>query len=151
MNNEATPAESKPKHTELPWRQGRLLTTNQTRRWTEQERLHADHVEKHRIFANFTCQDNGRSRQFVAECRSLDDLEFIVRACNSHYELLDAAREALCEINKRDVDDVNRELQDKGLPDKLNVYDLNLLDRRSKAGWKLEAAIAKAEPEGEGQ
>ena len=130
MNNEATPAESKPKHTELPWSRhyGYIYGP--------------DNVCLGEIFGK--C--NGR---LIPEAAA--NINFIVRACNSHYELLEAAREALCEINKRDVDDVNRELQDKGLPDKLNVYDLNLLDRRSKAGWKLEAAIAKAEPEGEGQ
>jgi hypothetical protein len=78
------------KHTRLPWQQGRLLMTVVTKRWSEESRADHDAFEKRKIFCNFYTDDQGRGREFVAEARSAEDAEFIVRACNSHYELVEA-------------------------------------------------------------
>lgn len=63
-----------------PWSQGRLLLTNQTKRWPEDVRKQADDSEKLRVFSWFSSLDEGRCRQFICETREIGDAEFIANA-----------------------------------------------------------------------
>ena len=47
-------------------------------------------LERLSIFAHFSYEDSGRSRRLVATCRTEQDAELIVRACNSHAQLREA-------------------------------------------------------------
>ena len=72
----------------VPWQQGRLLLTANTRRWSKEQRDEADDIERRTAFANFKTADEGRSREYVfqfdshAECKA---------AVEWHNELLRAA------------------------------------------------------------
>lgn len=70
--------------TEGPWRQGVLLDTANTRRWSEQQRQEQRQFERRRIFANFHAVDEGRSRAIVAQCSTENDARLIASACNSY-------------------------------------------------------------------
>lgn len=58
-----------------PWQQGRLLLTNRTRNWSQEERDRADANEKKMLFARFTALDEGRERILLWVFES-------VEACN---------------------------------------------------------------------
>ena len=49
----------------VPWRQGRLLRTNATRRWSKETWDKAYENERRSAFAFFRDDDQGRSRQYV--------------------------------------------------------------------------------------
>lgn len=77
-------------HTPGPWRQGITLSTQRTRRWTQEQWDANEKHEKRLIFAEFHVDDEGTSRQIVAECRRPEDAEYIVRACNAYHAMLEA-------------------------------------------------------------
>lgn len=78
----------KPQHTPTPWDIGRTLITAQTKRWTAEAVQANDFHENRMIFADFKFSDEGRSRRLIAKCENFEDAAFIVRAVNSHEELL---------------------------------------------------------------
>lgn len=47
------------------WQQGRLLQTEQTRRWTATQAAEANHQEQLRVFAGFSAVDQGMSRTAI--------------------------------------------------------------------------------------
>lgn len=53
------------KHASGPWRKGETLDTDQTRRWSQAERDMNDEREATQVFAYFTEEDQGRSRQLI--------------------------------------------------------------------------------------
>ena len=63
------------KYNKGKWSQGCLLINSNTRRWSEQERRHADDAEKKRVFANFYGEDEGRSRIGICVCTDLETAE----------------------------------------------------------------------------
>ena len=80
--------------TRKPWRRGVLLDTPQTRRWSLAERDAADEVERHRMFANFSDEDQGRARKAVATFESPADAAAIVALRNHADALIAVARAA---------------------------------------------------------
>lgn len=80
-----------------PWQQGRLLRTQQVKRWERNgqtiEIKQAQQKEARTIFARFSAEDEGRSRIHIATCETAGEAEFIVKA---HNYLLDLYKEA-CE------------------------------------------------------
>ncbi|KAB2689673.1 hypothetical protein [Brucella tritici] len=54
------------KTTPGPWAQGKLLSTNQTRAWSQEIREKVQEQEKLCIYANFNAADDGRGRRLVA-------------------------------------------------------------------------------------
>lgn len=56
----------------LPWRQGVLLSTVQTRSWDDDMRKRAHAEEGLMIFTGFTERDLGRSRQRIAQFNTID-------------------------------------------------------------------------------
>ena len=80
-------------HTPGPWRVGRTLPTAQTRKWSNAEWLANDLREGKMVFASLTHRDEGRSRERVAECHTLEDAAFIVETVNTHDDLVGALRD----------------------------------------------------------
>ena len=70
---------------DVPWKQGRLLLTDNTLRWNKEQRNEGDYIERCIAFVNFTDSDQGRCREYVfqfgspAECNA---------AVECHNELL---------------------------------------------------------------
>lgn len=84
------------KATQGEWRQGKLLLTAQTKRWTEDARRRGDEEEQRYIFTGFSGADEGRSRQVVLGCISEMsdprlDAEYIVALHNALPTLRKAA------------------------------------------------------------
>lgn len=75
------------KHTPGPWRQGVLLLTETTRRWSDEERRRGADHESLRVFAQFSEADEGRSRVHVALVRSAADARLIAAAPDMYQEL----------------------------------------------------------------
>lgn len=65
------------------WSQGRLLSTPQTRRWTDEEQERMDKAERRRVFRSFTVADSGRARQLVAVLDRPEDAAFVAAASPS--------------------------------------------------------------------
>lgn len=119
-------------HTPLPFSQGITLLTKTTGNWTALQVSQNDYEEHRRVFSGFTGADEGRSRQLVAECRSPEDAAFIVRACNSHYDLTEQRDELLAAL--------------KGMLSIRGTWQKDLPGAEiSKWPKKAAAAIAKAE------
>ena len=71
--------------TQGEWNQGRLLLTNETKRWTQGQKDHADDREKRMVFCNFTSTDEGSGRRplFASpDVTSKEDAAFIAYAHN---------------------------------------------------------------------
>ena len=68
------------KHTPGPWRQGKVLITNITKRWDKNQRYKADSQERLMVFSNFLDSDEGRSRMKVAVCDNPEDARLIASA-----------------------------------------------------------------------
>lgn len=62
----------------VPWQQGRLLDTPQTRRWSEKMKTEYRADEERMAFAFFTAEDNGCGRQFVAMFRTAEECKAAV-------------------------------------------------------------------------
>lgn len=65
------------------WSQGALLSTAQTRRWTEEQQRQADAREKLCAFAHFKSSDEGRSRLFVYEFESVEVCQRVITEHNA--------------------------------------------------------------------
>jgi hypothetical protein len=77
-------------HTPGPWSQGRTLGTPQTRKWTSKQWADNDARERTMVFANFREDDQGRSRQLVADCCSTEaDARLIAAAPDLLAALID--------------------------------------------------------------
>jgi len=72
------------------WAQGALLSTPQTRRWTEEQQKQAHHREQKCAFANFKSYDQGRSRLFVYE---FANAEVCLRVVEEHNKTVRRALE----------------------------------------------------------
>lgn len=68
------------KHWPGPWRQGKTLVTRQTRQWSPQQIAANDAIESLAVFANFTGQDEGRSRVLIARCERASDAKLVAMA-----------------------------------------------------------------------
>lgn len=79
------------KTTPGPWQQGRLLSTNITRHWSQEVREKVQEQEKLSIYANFNASDEGRGRRLVASFLRPEDATLGAAAP----ELLDAVYLAL--------------------------------------------------------
>jgi len=64
-----------PKFTPPPWTQGRTLLTEQTKFWSRQQWKKNEAVEKCRVFANFSDQDQGRGRELIATFGTEEDAQ----------------------------------------------------------------------------
>lgn len=109
------------------WRQGKTLLTAQTRRWSPERMAANEAVERLKVFANFTPEDEGRSRDLIADCRSFDDARKIALV-NPMARVCEAAAEL------RMLKDTSRSSLDA----------MALLDRKLDA---LDAALANLEAE----
>lgn len=72
----------------VPWQQGRLLITNNTRHWSKEQRDEADYIERCTAFAHFSASDEGRGREYVHQFRSHEEC---VAAVDEHNAALKAA------------------------------------------------------------
>lgn len=82
------------------YQQGRLLLTQNTKRWTQEQRHAADEQERCMVFKNFSASDEGRSRVFVCKCASPTEAAELVKRLNA----LPALREK-CEELQRKLDE----------------------------------------------
>lgn len=73
-----------------PWTQGITLMTAQTRRWNQDQIRVSNSVEAKMMFANFTSEDQGRSRRFLAKFEDEKDAEVCVKSRNALPNLLSA-------------------------------------------------------------
>lgn len=61
------------KHTQGPWSQGTTIVTNTTKRWSAKQFADNQKRERRSVYANFSVNDQGRSRKLIAVCESPDD------------------------------------------------------------------------------
>ena len=76
----------------LPYSQGALLVTAQTKLWSRPELILGVEAEKTKVFSRFHIGDEGRSRKWVADCTNAEHAAFITQACNTHHELVSYAK-----------------------------------------------------------
>lgn len=69
-----------------PWQQGRLLLTNRTRRWSQEEKYRTDISEKKMLFTRFSGFDEGRGRILLWVFESAEDCEQAVKFHNEQLE-----------------------------------------------------------------
>lgn len=82
------------------WSRGRLLMTDKTKRWSPQERAKTEEIERRMIFANFSGEDEGRSR--IPVCTMIEHYDWEDRAeLIASAPKLKADNEALRAENKR--------------------------------------------------
>jgi hypothetical protein len=60
-----------------PWKQGRLLPTQQVKRMSIPDQERSAEIESRLVCANFTSADEGRSRIHLAECSTAELAKFI--------------------------------------------------------------------------
>lgn len=60
------------------WQQGRLLLTNETCRWSKEERDRVDEIERRTAFAFFTTSDQGVNREYVYQHNSCEECKAAV-------------------------------------------------------------------------
>lgn len=68
---------------DVPWQQGRLLLTDNTRRWSQEQRDEADAIERSTAFVNFSASDEGRGREYVYCFQSSEECLAAVEAHNA--------------------------------------------------------------------
>ncbi|MEO7469799.1 MAG: hypothetical protein ABIV36_22550 [Sphingobium limneticum] len=116
------------KHTRGPWRQGTLLLTPMTRRWSDADREIMDNRERLMVFANFSPHDEGKSRLFIGQFHTPED----ARLASAAPELLDAVNELLpSNLGSLHSDDFDEDLV---IPVDMTVREIR----------NARAAIAKA-------
>lgn len=69
------------------WSTGRLLLTNDTKRWTKEERDKQDAIERTQIFTDFHTMDKGRGRKRVATFEGDNAAENASRAAECYNAL----------------------------------------------------------------
>ena len=70
---------------DVPWQQGRVLSTRHTLRWSKQELEKFTRIERRTAFAHFYVHDEGRSRELVYQ---FDSAEECAKAVNEHNKAL---------------------------------------------------------------
>ncbi len=70
------------KGSSFPWRQGFVLFTNGTKRWSDEQMKENNEHEGRIVFSNFTEADQGRSRKRVCVCETKEDAALIAAAPN---------------------------------------------------------------------
>ncbi|MGI2056228.1 hypothetical protein ACRN9T_03395 [Shewanella baltica] len=70
---------------DVPWQQGRVLSTRHTRRWSKQELEKVTRIERRTAFVHFYAHDEGRSRELVYQ---FDSTEECLKAVNEHNKAL---------------------------------------------------------------
>ncbi len=65
------------------WQQGRLLMTPQVQRWSKEEQGAGDYEERCMVFKHFSGDDQGRSRELIAWCRSPEEAAALVEEHNA--------------------------------------------------------------------
>lgn len=78
------------------YQQGRLLLTQNTRRWTQSQRDEANAQECCMVFKSFSAEDEGRSRMFVCKCASPTKAAELVKQLNE----LTALRSQVAELQQ---------------------------------------------------
>ncbi|OUS52963.1 hypothetical protein BM607_003250 [Shewanella sp. SACH] len=73
------------KFNNVPWQQGRVLSTRHTRRWSKQELEKFTRIERRTAFAHFYAHDEGKSRELVYQFDSTEECE---KAVNEHNKAL---------------------------------------------------------------
>ena len=139
MNNEATPTESKPKHTELPWY---LLDLDPV---VKRQKIVVPFGPSTIRVAYIDSHDIGYG---ICENEYIANAEFIVRACNSHYALLEALKDVEWASN---IGGGPCCPWCGGLEEPFIHGGITRMEAGHTPDCELAAAIAKAEPEGDGQ
>jgi hypothetical protein len=67
-------------HTPGPWRKGKTLLTDTTKRWSSKAWNANEEVERVRIYAHFSDEDQGRARQLIAKAYREEDVPLIAAA-----------------------------------------------------------------------
>ncbi len=114
-------------HAKTPWAQGRLLDTAQTRRYHKQGREIAEAREKLCVYSNFSSLDEGKSREFVCECRNPEDAALIACAVTA----FDAMKAALIDLewsNSGRCPQCNNKLIESHQPKCILAIALNLAE-----------------------
>ncbi|MGE6315878.1 hypothetical protein ACQKC1_08830 [Shewanella baltica] len=70
---------------DVPWQQGRVLSTRHTLRWSKQELEKVTRIERRTAFAHFYAHDEGKSRELVYQ---FDSAEECAKAVNEHNKAL---------------------------------------------------------------
>jgi hypothetical protein len=88
-----------------PWKRGVTLPTNRTKQWSKEKVRLNDLIESRHVFANFHFQDEGKSREQVAECSAyfngFSNAEFIAHAREDIPYLLDLVDRLQMELEKK--------------------------------------------------
>jgi len=149
------------KHTQGRLKQGCLLDTPTTRRWTQAEREQADAHERRTLFFGFTSADEGRSRVRVALCDREEDARRLVACWNrlqdfTTEQIEDFGYDLFAEVRPhyeqaiRQRDELLAALEEvlaaerfSNRPPETVMQAEAKLDRIRKAAARAEAAIAK--------
>ncbi len=65
------------------WQQGRLLMTPQVKKWCKEDQIAGDNEERCMVFKHFSADDQGRSRELIARCRTHDEAAALVEEHNA--------------------------------------------------------------------
>lgn len=130
-------------HTPAPWKQGELLDTYSTLKWSDDDRDRASKRESLMVFSNFTPEDQGRSRKLIASCsielHDIKEAEANARLITAAPDLLQAL-ELLSTNPHLDLGDLVyhiRESEGKG-------WDGESVTKWNEAIAKMKYALAKA-------
>lgn len=80
-----SPTDRRAEFQRVTWQQGRLLLTDNTRRWSQSQRDNVDTVERCMAFANFSAEDEGRSRILLYRFATHEECQ---SAVTTHNEIL---------------------------------------------------------------
>ncbi len=72
----------------VPWQQGRVLDTINTRHWSAAQRSEVDEIERRTAFAHFSASDEGRGREYVHQFQNAKEC---AAAIEEHNDALKAA------------------------------------------------------------
>lgn len=67
-------------YTQGPWTQGRLLLTRETIKLTRDRQEQLSKLERRYVYSNFSIEDEGLSRTFIAECQRGEDARLVAYA-----------------------------------------------------------------------
>ena len=68
---------------DFPWQQGKLLLTNTTLRWSEEQKDKAEFLERCLAFVNFSPEDQGKSRIYIYRFESPKECSKAVKEHNT--------------------------------------------------------------------